>query len=86
MGNPNLGKDVCVPVVVVDSMIIHLLGENLHVEADIAEAIEVLERRRSAFRPCLCGLLACGAGPVLAKLPLYVLGDPLSRVGPNARK
>jgi hypothetical protein len=43
MGNPNLGKDVCVPVVAVDSMIIDLLDENLHVEADIAEAIEVLE-------------------------------------------
>jgi hypothetical protein len=43
MGNPNLGEDVCVPLVAVDSMIIDLLDENLYVEADIAEAIEVLE-------------------------------------------
>jgi hypothetical protein len=39
----HLGKDVCVPLVAVDSMIIDLLDENLHVQADIAEAIEALE-------------------------------------------
>ncbi len=38
-----LGKDVCVPLVAVDSMIVDLLDENLHVEADIAETIEALE-------------------------------------------
>ena len=31
------------PLVAVDSMIIDLLDENLHVEVDIAEAIEALE-------------------------------------------
>jgi hypothetical protein len=39
----NLGKDVYAPLAAVDSMIIDLLDENLHVEADIAEAIEALE-------------------------------------------
>jgi hypothetical protein len=34
---------MCVPLVAVDSMIIDLLDENLHVEADVAEAIEALE-------------------------------------------
>lgn len=43
MGKTNLGKDVCVPLVAIDSMIIDLLDENLRVEADIAGAIEALE-------------------------------------------
>jgi hypothetical protein len=51
VGKTNLGKDVCVPLVAVDSMIIDLLDENLHVEADIAEAIEALEPPPTSLSP-----------------------------------
>jgi hypothetical protein len=47
----NLGKDMCVPLVAVDSMIIDLLDENLHVEADVAEAIEALESPPISLSP-----------------------------------
>lgn len=39
------------PLVAIDSMIIDLLDENLHVEVDIAEAIEALEPPPINFSP-----------------------------------
>jgi hypothetical protein len=66
-----------VPLVAVDSMIIDLLDENLHVEADVAEAMETLEPPPISLSPSAYAVYWLVALAPFWRSCLYTFSDVL---------